>query len=218
MVKNSLLFVILMIVCTTFSNPTAAQEMKVINLPTPRTEGGMPLMEALKNRKTAREFSTGKLTDQMISNLLWAAWGINRPEQKRRTAPSSMNYQEIDVYVAKTDGLFIYNAEKNQLVQVLKADVRDKTGVQEFVKVAPISLVYVADFTRMAKQDDRAKELNAMADAAFISENVYLFCASEGLATGVRGWIDKDLCAKAMNLSASQHIMLAQSVGFPKED
>jgi len=195
-----------------------AQENKIILLPKPRMEGGMPLMEALKKRQTSREYSTKKLSDQLISDLLWAANGINRPEIKKRTAPSAMNYQEIDIYVAKADGLFLYNAEKHALVQLSKTDIREKTGTQEFVKVAPVNLVFVADYNKMAKQDEKTKDLYAMADASFISENVYLFCSSEGLATGVRAWIDKDLCSKAMSLQPNQHIMLAQSVAYPREE
>ena len=189
---------------------------KVVTLPAPQTDGGMPLMKALKNRQTTREFGDKKLTDQQISNLLWAADGINRPDLKKRTAPSAMNYQETDIYLAMHDGLFLYNAEKQQLEQVSSEDIRPKTGIQDFVATAPINLVYVADYAKMAKADESTKESYAMADAAFISENVYLFCASEGLNTGVRAWIDKENLAKAMKLKPTQHIILAQSVGYPK--
>lgn len=195
--------------------PLAAQE--VTALPAPQTDGGMPLMQALKNRHTSREFSGKELSAQQLSNLLWAACGINRPDLKKRTAPSAMNYQEIDVYVSTAKGLFLYNAEKHNLVQILKEDIRDKTGIQDFVKTAPVNLIFIADFTKMSKSDDKGKEAYAMADAAFISENVYLFCASDGLATGVRAYIDKDILGKAMNLKPGQYIMLGQSVGYPKE-
>lgn len=183
----------------------------------PQTDGGMPLMKALKNRHTSREFSGKDLTSQQLSNLLWAACGINRPEEKKRTAPTAMNNQEIDVYVAMANGLFLYNAEIHNLTEILKEDIRAKTGKQEFVKSAPLTLVFVADYSKMGKSDEKTKNGYAMADAAFISENVYLFCASEGLVTGVRAWIDTDLLGKAMKLRADQHIVLAQSVGFPSE-
>jgi SagB-type dehydrogenase family enzyme len=198
-----------------FPGSLAAQD--VILLVPPQTDGGMPLMKALKNRQTSREFAGKDLTNQQLSNLLWAACGINRPDVKKRTAPSAMNYQETDVYVSTAKGLFLYNAEKHSLTEILKDDIRDKTGKQEFVKTAPVNLIFVADYAKMAKADEKTKEGYAMADAAFISENVYLFCASEGLATGVRAWIDKDVLGKVMKLKPNQHIILGQAVGFPAE-
>jgi SagB-type dehydrogenase family enzyme len=187
----------------------------VIQLLPPQTDGGMPLMKALKNRKTSREFAGKDLNTQQLSNLLWAACGINRQEEKKRTAPSAMNYQEIDVYVAMPNGLFLYNPEKHNLTEILKEDIREKTGKQDFVKSAPLTLVYVANYDKMLKSDEKGKEGYAMADAAFISENVYLYCASEGLNTGVRAFVDKEVLGPAMKLKPTQHIILAQSVGFP---
>jgi len=206
---------ILFMSASIFPDSLIAQD--VILLLPPQTDGGMPLMKALKNRQTSREFASKDLSGQQLSNLLWAACGINRPDVKKRTAPSAMNYQEIDVYVSTAKGLFLYNAEKHTLAEILKEDIRDKTGKQDFVKTAPMNLIFVADYTKMAKADEKTKEAYAMADAAFISENVYLFCASEGLATGVRAWIDKDILGKAMKLNPNQHIILGQSVGFPAE-
>ena len=209
------LAVILLLSITILPDSLTAQEVTL--LPSPQTDGGMPLMKALKNRHTSREFSGKELSSQQLSNLLWAACGINRPEEKKRTAPSAMNYQEIDVYISMGKGLFLYNPEKNNLTEIFKDDIRDKTGKQGFVKTAPVNLVYVADYSKMAKTDEKAREHYAMADAAFISENVYLFCASEGLATGVRASIDTDMLGKAMKLNPDQHIILAQSVGFAAE-
>jgi SagB-type dehydrogenase family enzyme len=204
----------ILFMCVSFI-PDKLIAQDVTQLLPPQTEGGMPLMKALKNRKTSREFAGKDLSAQQLSNLLWAACGINRPEEKKRTAPSAMNYQEIDVYVAMAKGLFLYNPEKHNLTEVLKEDIRDKTGKQEFVKTAPLTLIYVADYDKMAKSDEKTKDGYAMADASFISENAYLYCASEGLNTGVRAWIDKDVLAKAMKLQPNQHIILAQCVGFP---
>jgi len=212
---HSLIVILLLVSASVFPDHLTAQDVTLL-LP-PQTDGGMPLMKALKNRKTSREFSGKELTAQQLSNMLWAACGINRPDEKKRTAPSAMNYQEVDVYVSMAKGLFLYNPEKHSLSEILKDDIRDKTGKQDFVKTAPLTLVFVADYAKMAKSDEKTKEGYAMADAAFISENVYLFCASEGLATGVRAWIDKDVLAKAMKLTPNQHIILAQSVGFPVE-
>jgi SagB-type dehydrogenase family enzyme len=195
--------------------PRISIAQDVITLLPPHMDGGMPLMKALKNRHTSREFAGKDLSLQQLSDLLWAACGINRPDEKKRTAPSAMNNQEIDVYVSMAKGLFLYNPEKHNLAEILKDDIRDKTGKQDFVKTAPVTLVFVADYAKMAKADEKTREGYAMADAAFISENVYLYCASEGLSTGVRAWIDKDLLGKAMKLKPTQEIILGQCIGYP---
>ena len=201
-----------------FAQDVKAAEAKVRALPKPVTEGGKPLMEALKLRHTDREFSAKKLPDQVLSNLLWAADGITRPDGKR-TAPSAVNWQEIDVYVAMADGLWLYDAKAHALTQVLTDDLRALTGKQAFVKDAPVNLVFVADLSKMKMPGitDDDKKIWAAADTGFISQNVYLFCASEGLSTVVRGLIDKPALAKAMNLRADQSISLAQTVGYPAE-
>jgi nitroreductase len=194
----------------------ADETLKPISLPKPQMEGGQPLMQALKNRQTSRSFSSEKLPEQLLSNLLWAADGVNRPDGKR-TAPSAMNWQEIDVYVALDDGLYLYDAKANVLQPVLGQDIRAMTGKQSFVKDAPVSLVFVADYAKMARASDADKGTYSAADTGFISQNVYLFCASEGLATGVRGMVPRDELAKTMNLRPDQKIVLAQSVGYPKK-
>jgi len=191
------------------------QELKQVQLPQPQMEGGKPLMQVLKERKSAREFSAEKLSPQMLSNLLWAGFGINRPSGQR-TAPSASNKQEMDIYVASGDGLYLYDAKANQLKQVLAEDIRALTGTQPFVKDAAINLVYVADLAKAGRTNPEAIELYSGADTGFISQNVYLFCASEGLATVVRASVDKPALAKAMKLRADQKIVLAQSVGYPK--
>jgi len=194
----------------------SAQELKPITLPAPQTEGGKPLMQALKERKTSREFSPRALPPQVLSNLLWAAFGINRPDSGRRTAPSAMNRQEIDIYVTLPEGLYRYDAKNHTLQPVLAKDLRALTGTQGFVGDAPLNLVYVADYSKMGSMSDNDKEIDANADTGFISQNVYLFCASEGLATVVRGMVDKTALAKAMGLRADQKVILAQTVGYPK--
>jgi SagB-type dehydrogenase family enzyme len=191
-----------------------AQELKTITLPPPQTDGGRPLMQVLKDRKTTREFATDKLPSQILSNLLWAAFGVNRPDG-RRTAPSAMNKQEIEIYVATADGLFIYNAQANRLDPVLSQDVRAATGTQSFVATAPVNLVYVADLAKAGSEPDA--DLYTAADAGFIAQNVYLYCASEGLATVVRGSVDRAALAKATKLRPEQKIILAQTVGYPKK-
>jgi SagB-type dehydrogenase family enzyme len=194
-----------------------AQELTPLILPAPQTSGGKPLMQVLKERHTSREFSSQKLSPQVLSNLLWAAFGINRPETAKRTAPSAVNWQEIDVYVATAEGLYVYDAKGNKLDPILAEDVRAATGTQAFVKDAPLNLVYVADFAKTGKSSTEETNLYTAADAGFIAQNVYLFCASEGLAVVVRGSVDRAALAKAMKLRPEQKILLGQTVGYPKK-
>jgi nitroreductase len=194
----------------------AAGELATIQLPAPKTEGGMPLMQALKLRSTSRAFAPDLLPPQTMSNLLWAAWGINRTDGKR-TAPSARNWQEIDLVVITATGAYLYDAAANALKPMVAGDLRALAGVQDFVKDAPVTLVYVADTSRI-KGNEADQQLSwSWADAGFISQNVYLFCASEGLATGVRALMDRPALAKALKLGGNQVILLAQSIGYPKK-
>ncbi|HVN77619.1 MAG TPA: SagB/ThcOx family dehydrogenase [Terriglobia bacterium] len=177
----------------------------------------MSLMQALRLRRSAREFSREKLSDQILSNLLWAAFGINRPETDGRTAPSAHNWQEIDVYVIMEGGLFRYVA-KGHLLELVKAeDLRTQAGTQAFAQEAPVNLIYVSDKSKMGQAPENEKEIYAAADTGFIAENVYLYCASEGLATVVRASVDKAVLSKTLKLRPEQSIVLAQSVGYPKK-
>jgi SagB-type dehydrogenase family enzyme len=192
------------------------QEPNAIQLPSPDTTGGKPLMQVLKDRHSTREFGTDTLSLTVLSNLLWAACGINRTDGKR-TAPSAMNKQEIDLYLATANGVYLYDPTNHSLKQILPADIREKTGMQDFVKSVPLNIVYVANYDTMGGSSTDEKTPYAYADAALIAENVYLYCASEGLATVVRGSIKRAELEKAMHLRANQHIILAQSVGYPKK-
>ena len=192
-----------------------AEELKPVALPPPSLTGGKPLMEVLKDRQSQREFSPKPLERQLLSDLLWAAFGINRPGNDHRTAPSAMNSQEIDVYVALADGAFIYNAKNHRLDPVAAGDLRLASGGQDFVKVAPVALVFVADLARMVKAKPEVKEPYAWVDTGYISQNVYLFCSSAGLATVVHELGDRPELAKALKLRDDQKIILAQAVGYP---
>jgi SagB-type dehydrogenase family enzyme len=187
-----------------------------LDLPAAQKTGGMPLMDALAKRATARAFDPRDLSTQQLSNVLWAAFGINRPDGKR-TAPSAMNRQETDIYVLLKQGVYVYDAKGHRLTQVLTEDVRSLDSRQDFVKEAPLTLVFVADLARMGSGPAQEKESTAAIDAGFISQNVYLYCASEGLATGVRGWVDRDALGKGLGLRPDQKIIAAQSVGYPKK-
>jgi nitroreductase len=192
----------------------ASAQNPPIQLPTPNRAGGRPLMQVLQDRRSQREFRREPLPMQILSNLLWAGFGINRPDG-RRTAPSASNRQEIDIYVAMPTGFYLYDAKAHRLQLVVPGDLRAATGTQPFAGDAALDLVYVADFAKMSggSADDRL--MYAGADAGVIAENVYLFCASERLATVVRASVDRAALALRVGLRPDQRIILAQSVGYP---
>lgn len=188
---------------------------KKIPLPSPDMNHSQTLMAALKHRKTSRSFSNKPIPEQLLSDLLWAAFGINRPESGKRTAPSAMNQQEIDIYVATENGVYRYDAKPHQLIQLMQTDIRAECGYQKFVAQAPVSLIFIADYARMGKMNNEEKILYSSADTGFISQNVYLFCAVNELATVVRGYVDKTTLATKLSLRKDQKIVLAQTVGYP---
>lgn len=188
----------------------------MIKLPPPQMEGGKPLMQVLKERHSTREFSDKQLAPQLLANLLWAAAGVNRPESGKRTAPSARNWREIDIYITTAEAVYRYDNQEHVLQLVQKGDLRAVTGVQDFVATAPLNLVYIADLSRMQEADKDQQQFYSAADAGFIAQNVYLFCASEGLATVVRGSIDRKALGKALGLNKNQQIILAQTVGYPR--
>lgn len=192
-----------------------AQETGAIKLPPPETAGGIPLMQALQARHSTREFGRQPLPPQMLSNLLWAANGVNRPNSGKRTAPSARDWREIDVIVTTAEGAYRYDPPSHSLIRVVAGDIRQLTGKQEFVAGVPVNLVYVADLDRMSEASAEDKALYSAADAGFIAQNVYLYCASAGLAVVVRGLVDREALGTALGLDKNQRIILAQSVGYP---
>lgn len=188
----------------------------VVPLPPPQTQGGMALMEALQARRSTRELSAEALPAQVLSDLLWAAAGVNRPESGKRTAPSARDWREIDVYVALADGAYRFDPDAHVLRRVVPRDIRPLTGTQEFVARVPLNLVYVANLDRMGDAGPEQRSLYAATDTGFIAQNVYLYCASAGLATVVRGSVDREALAAALGLGPNQRITLAQSVGYPQ--
>lgn len=192
-------------------------QSKSVPLPQPARTGGMPLMEALDKRCSTREFENHELTEQTLSNLLWAAWGINREGSDKHTAPSSNNKQEIDIYVVKANGVFKYIPKGHALEAVSDKDFRSLCGNQDFVASAPLNLIYVADLSRTDQKDFSIEPLASYSNVGFIAQNVYLFCASEGLGTVVRGWVNKEVLQDKLQLLPVQKIILAQTVGYPKK-
>jgi SagB-type dehydrogenase family enzyme len=197
------------------STASLAQESRSIALPPPRTEGGATLLQALKLRRSAREFAVRPLPTDVLSTLLWAAFGFNRPATGGRTAPSAHNWQEIEVYAALPEATYRYDPAGHVLRLQASGDLRALTGVQDFVGRAPLNLVYVADFARMTDASAEDRAFFTATDAGVIAQNVYLFCASAGLACVVRGLVDRRKLAPALGLRADQRIALAQTVGFP---
>jgi len=194
---------------------TVAQEPKPRDLPPPRSTGGQPLTEALKLRRSTREYSDRPLPAQIMSDLLWAAFGINRPSGDR-TAPYWRHIMVMDIYVAMADGVWLYEPKAHTLLPHLKDDIRAQTGLQDFVATAPLNLVYVAHGERMTDISSEERRLYASVDTGFIGQNVYLFCASEGLATVFRGAVDYPKLTRTLRLPDQQFVTFAQTVGYPR--
>ena len=197
------------------SSGLVAAPSKIKELPPPRATGGKPLIDALKLRRSIREYADHPLPPQILSDLLWAAFGINRPSGDR-TAPYWRHVMVIDVYAALADGVWLYDPKQHRLEQHLDADIRAQTGTQDFVGAAPLNLVYVAHGERMQDITAEERRLYASVDAGFIGQNVYLFCASEGLATVFRGSVDTRTLAATMRLGEGLFVTFAQTVGYAK--
>jgi nitroreductase len=198
------------------SRTSMASEARITQLPPARMAGGKPLIEALQLRRSIREYADRPLAPQILSDLLWSAYGINRPTGDR-TAPYWRHVMVMDVYAVMADGTWLYDPKAQALVLHLEDDLRAKTGLQDFVATAPLNLVYVAHGERMTDVSAEERRLFASADACFIGQNVYLFCASEGLATVFRGAVDQKALGQAMHLGPDQFVTFAQTVGYPKE-
>jgi SagB-type dehydrogenase family enzyme len=193
----------------------AAESEATVQLMKPQTDTD-PFLKLLAKRSSTRTYTTQQLPPQTLSNLLWAAFGVSRADSGKRTAPSANNKQEIDVYAVMEKGIYLYDAKANQLKLVAAGDHRAAAGTQAYVKDVPLNLVYVADMNKSGGKTDEIKLLYAAAATGFISENVYLYCASAGLATVVRAYVDKAALAPIMKLKPGQTIILAQTVGYAK--
>ena len=188
--------------------------MTTIQLPAARRTGGMPIMEAFAARRSSRDFDTNRDLDiQMLSDLLWAAWGINRT--KGRTAPSSHNRQEIELYVFLKSGVYRYNPVAHALEQLFEEDLRAATGTQPFVGQAPVEIALISDTTKITGKTPQGVIESTYADTGFICQNIYLFCASEHLSTVARALIPKEELAAKLGLASGQIITLVQTVGYP---
>lgn len=194
---------------------SAAQKLEPLDLPPPRTVGGKPLFEALTLRRSVREYSERPLSTQTLSDLLWAAFGVNRPSGDR-TAPYWRHVMVMDIYAAMPDAVWLYEPKTHRLLPHLNEDIRAQTGLQDFVAAAALNLVYVAHGERMTDISPEDRRLYSSVDTGFIGQNVYLFCASEGLATVFRGAVDHQRLGRALKLPAEQFVTFAQTVGYPR--
>jgi len=190
---------------------------EIIKLNPPDMKKGSSVMEAFKLRKSTREFDTKDLSLQDLSDLLWAANGVNRPEEKKRTAPSAINAQDINIYVVTKEAVYLYNAFENQLEKITDGDYRNiVAGRQENMAVAPVFLVLVSDLSRFRFGDESTKLTWAAMDAGIVSQNISIFCASRNLATVPRATMDKDKLRKILKLKDSQKLMLNHPISYMK--
>jgi SagB-type dehydrogenase family enzyme len=199
------------------SKPVVGAGTAIITLPPPILQGGMSLMEALQKRASRRKFSDRALPETLLSGLLWAACGVNRANEGGRTAPPALNAQEIDIYLALPSGTYRYEAKGHRLHLAAAADIRRVTGYQDFVDSAPLDLVYVADYAKMSRVPVAQRESLAAVAAGAIAQNVYLFCASAGLSSVLRAWIDRSAIADALGLTHDQNALLSHTVGYPPQ-
>jgi SagB-type dehydrogenase family enzyme len=195
-----------------------AQNLQPIKLLKPALANDKLFMQAITERKSSRDFSDKELSLQDLSNCIWCAKGINRPEDGKRTSPSAINKQDIDVYAVLKQGIFLYDAIKNELTPVVSGDYRKSTGMQEWVSVAPLNIIYVSDLSKFSFAKEReAQVMTAAIDAGHCSQNVYLYGAAANLAVVVRTSIDKTKMAEIINLRSEQLVIAAQTVGYHKQ-
>jgi hypothetical protein len=197
------------------AEPSRGDAAPALTLPAAERRGGLPLMDALAGRRSSRDFAPDALPLALLSSLLWAAYGVNRADGGR-TAPSALNAQEVDIFVALPAGAYRYDAAAHELRLVAAADLRRVTGYQDFVDEAPLDLVYVADHARLKMVPVEQRAAYAYTAAGAIAQNVYLFAAANGLATVIRAWIDCAAIAEALGLTHDQQVLLSQTVGYPK--
>jgi SagB-type dehydrogenase family enzyme len=191
----------------------SAVQLDIIKLDPPDLNKGISVMQALKKRKTQRDISDKKLTLQQLSDLLWAADGINRPDGKR-TAPAAMAIYSVDIYVVLPEGVYLYDVARHELKPVAKGDFRKLAGTQDFVFIAPVNLVYVLNI-KSPKNSPMPNSRDKHVEVGCQVQNVYLYCASQGLAATVRGMIDQKKFSEVIKVKPEQ-VALAQTIGYPK--
>ena len=195
----------------------SSQELQVIKLGGPNKSRGSAVMKALSERHSERAYDAKDISLQDLSDLLWAANGVNRSDG-RRTAQSAMNRQEIDVYVIRKDGAYLYDAGNHALKPVAPGDYRKAVaGGQDFAASAPVCIVLVANLEKLGNASDENTRLLAAMDAGIVCQNINVFCSAAGLSTVPRASMDKNELKKALKLSDTQLLTLNNPVGYPKK-
>ena len=209
-------FFLILFVCG-FAFAINAQDLQIIKLNEPDKTGGSSVMEAFSNRKSVRAFSNKKLSTQELSDLVWAAAGVNRQNSGLRTAPSWRNYKDIDLYVCFPEGMYFYNSKDHVLEPFAKGNFYPLiAGDQPYVNDAPVILLLIADLSKMQNDNVLPKMVIAGLDAGIISQNISIFCAGKNLATVPRGFMNREELNKVLKLKDTQHIMLNHPVGYAK--
>ncbi|MDH6342279.1 SagB-type dehydrogenase family enzyme [Parabacteroides sp. PFB2-12] len=208
--------IIVLLVAFAMGFSMQAQEMKVIKLNAPNKTKGDAVMKVFNERQSIREYAAKDLSPQDLSDLLWAANGVNRPDGKR-TAPSARNVQDVDIYVVMKGGAYLYDAKAHALNPVAPGDHRAAVaGGQDFVKAAPLSLVLVSDLSRLGNAQAEHTKLMGAVDVGIVCQNINMACAGLGLATVPRGSMDHEALAKALKLKETQLLLMNNPVGYPK--
>ena len=206
----------LLLLCLFISVATFAAD-KVIRLPKPNLNRNSEVMEAFANRHSTREYAAKALSLNDLSDLLWAANGINRPEEGKRTAPSAMNKQDVDVYVVLPEATYLYDAKAHQLNLVAEGDHRGAVaGGQAFVKSAPVSLLLVSDLSRLGDAKNTHTQLMGAVDAGTVSQNISIFCSAAKLATVPRASMDTAKLKSVLKLTDTQLPLMNHPVGYHK--
>ena len=197
----------------------------IIKLTEPQKDLDFPLMKAIEKRRTKRKWKDSNLSEQEISNLLWAACGVTQNETKksksRRSAPSACNSQEIKIYIALSTGVYLYDEKNHQLIKILEKDIRENIGKQKMMRSAPVGLIYVSDYSKLKTfqfKKDENKWFTSTADTAFISQNVYLYCAAANLSTAIIGLVDRNKLHKTLELTENEKIIYTQVIGISLEN
>jgi SagB-type dehydrogenase family enzyme len=199
------------------TDTVVAQAPETITLSSPALEKGKTLMKSLQERRSGRDFLDKQLSLEDLSNVLWCANGINRPETGNRTSPSARNKQDVDVFVIMKDGAYLYQPKKNQLVLVATGDFRKDAGMQPYVAIAPVNLIYVSDLSKFDFIKEREEiVITAAIDAGHCSQSVYLYGASAGLSVVTRTSVDGKKLAGILKLKPQQLVIMGQTIGYPK--
>jgi SagB-type dehydrogenase family enzyme len=195
--------------------PMELNSFETIKLLAPDTEGGIALLTAAQNRKSYREFAETNLSLKQLSEILWMANGVNR-EDGKRTVPSAMAMYPLETYAVLANGIYLYNPEAHELQPVVEGDYRNLSGLQPFVENAPLNLVFIANYEKYAPRElseERSLYLAAL-DAGHCTQNVYLYCASEGLKSVVRAGAKEQELLEVLNLDEKHHFIVAHTVGY----